>query len=57
MKMPKKAAKAAGGPVTKEKANAGKHKPTGVNKPAVKESIPQVVAKTTFGDIKPRQKM
>ena len=54
MKMPKKAAKAAGGPTTMEKPKGGK---TGVNKAMKKASVPQTVAKTTYGDIKPRQKM
>jgi len=56
MKMPEKAAKAAGGKPTKEKPKAGRHKPTGVNKRMVKESVPQVVSKTTYGSITPRQK-
>jgi hypothetical protein len=56
MAMPKKAAKAAGGKTTTEKPKAGKHKPTGVNKPMVKESVPQVVSKTTYGSIMSRQK-
>lgn len=51
MKMPKNAA---GGPVTKEKGKS--RKGTGINKPMVKESIPQVVAKARFGDIKQKQK-
>lgn len=56
MKMPAKAAKAAGGHTTKEKAKAGKHKPTGVNTPMKKEPVPQTVARTTFGEKSPTQK-
>ena len=40
---------------TKEKNS--KNKGTGINKPMKKESVPQVVAKTTFGEIKPKQKL
>lgn len=39
---------------TKEKSKSKKG--TGINKPMVKESIPQVVAKAKYGDIKPKQK-
>lgn len=52
--MPKAAAK--GGPPTKEKAKAVKGG-TGVNMPARKESVPQTVAKVTFGQPKPAQKL
>lgn len=44
------------GHATKEKPQ-GKGKATGVNKPAEKASIPQVVAKTTYGKPSQRQKM
>lgn len=54
MKKPMKAAKAAGGPTTKEKD--GKTKKTGVNTPMKKESIPQVVARTTYGQPTSTQK-
>ena len=56
MPMPAKAAAAAGGPTTMEKAKAGKHKPTGVNKRVEKESVPQTVARTTYGQPTPTQK-
>jgi hypothetical protein len=42
---------------TKEKAGAGKPKGTGINKPVVKESVPQVVAKTKVGKISQKQKL
>ena len=50
MKMPK----GKNGKPTMEKPKGGK---TGVNKAMKKASVPQTVAKTTYGDIKPRQKM
>lgn len=56
MPMPMKAAKAAGGPMTMEKAKAGKHKPTGINSKVKKAPIPQTVATTTFGQKTPTQK-
>lgn len=56
MPMPKKAAKAAGGKTTMEKAKAGKHKGTGVNALMHKEPVPQVVATTTYGKPTPTQK-
>ena len=57
MAMPKKAAKAAGGPSTMEKAKAGKRKGTGVNALMKKESVPQTVATTNYGQPKPTQKL
>lgn len=54
--MPKAAAK--GGPETKEKAKAKvKGKGTGVNPPAKKEPVPQTVARTSYGQPKPAQKL
>lgn len=57
MAIPKKAAKAAGGKTTTEKPKAGKHKPTGVNALMNPPSVPQTVAKTTYGQPKSTQKM
>jgi len=57
MAMPKKAAKAAGGPATKEKANHGKRKGTGVNALMKQEPVPQIKATTTYGQPKPTQKL
>jgi len=57
MATPKKAAKAAGGPTTMEKAKSGKRKGTGVNALMKKESVPQTVATTTYGQPKPTQRM
>ena len=57
MAMPKKAAKAAGGKTTTEKPKAGKHKPTGINALMNPPSVPQTVAKTTYGLPKPTQKL
>ena len=56
MPMPKKAAKAAGGKTITEKPKSGKHKGTGVNALMHKEPIPQTVATTTYGSIRPTQK-
>ena len=47
MKKPTKA----DGKATMEKPKAGAHKGTGVNKPAEKASVPQVVARNTYGKI------
>lgn len=44
------------GRATKEKMQ-GRIKGSGVNKAATKESVPQVVAKTTYGKPTARQKM
>lgn len=48
-------AKGGDGKGTAEKPQ-GKIKGTGVNKAVVKESIPQVVARTTYGKIGQKQK-
>jgi hypothetical protein len=54
--MPKAAAK--GGSETKEKGKAKVGgKGTGVNKPATTESVNQVVARATYGQPKPAQKL
>lgn len=52
MKAPKMPAK--DGKAHKERSQGGKGRASGVNKPAVKESVPQVVARETYG--KPTQK-
>ena len=45
------------GKTTKEKANAGAHKPSGINKPMVKESVNQRVARNTTSDPTQKQKL